>query len=69
MYVSSRKLEGKEVLTAPTPPSPGVRVAMIIDDGCPIELLEFAGKGRGAARPRPSKAHRKRGETSIRKRR
>ncbi len=35
-------LEGKEVLTAPGRPSAGVRAAMILDDGCPIELIEFA---------------------------
>jgi hypothetical protein len=34
-------LEGKEILIEPNCPSPGVRVAMIIDDGAPIELLEF----------------------------
>ena len=36
-----RALEGKTVLSAPASPSDGVRVAMIVDDGCPIELLEF----------------------------
>lgn len=34
-------LEGKEVLIAPNSPSAGVTVAMIIDNGAPIELLEF----------------------------
>jgi hypothetical protein len=34
-------LEGKEILTAPNSPSEGVRVAMIIDNGAPVELLEF----------------------------
>ncbi|RPJ61042.1 MAG: hypothetical protein EHM23_08340 [Acidobacteria bacterium] len=34
-------LEGKQILTAPCSPSSGVTVAMIIDNGCPIELLEF----------------------------
>ena len=34
-------LEGKQILTLPCSPSPGVTVAMILDDGCPIELLEF----------------------------
>jgi len=37
----ARALEGKEILVAPNCPSPGVTVAMIIDDGAPIELLEF----------------------------
>jgi hypothetical protein len=32
---------GKRVLTPPNSPSPGVRVAMIVDNGCPIELLQF----------------------------
>jgi len=36
-----RALEGKEILVEPNCPSPGVTVAMIIDDGAPIELLEF----------------------------
>jgi len=35
-------LEGKEVLTPPNSPSPGVRVAMIVHDGAPVELLELA---------------------------
>lgn len=34
-------LQGKEVLTPPNSPSSGVRVAMIVHDGAPIELLEF----------------------------
>jgi hypothetical protein len=34
-------LVGKQVITAPNSPSAGVRVAMIVDDGCPIELLQF----------------------------
>ncbi len=34
-------LEGKEILIPPNSPSPGVRVAFILDDGAPIELLEF----------------------------
>jgi hypothetical protein len=37
----ARALEGKEVLVEPNCPSPGATVAMIIDDGTPIELLEF----------------------------
>ena len=38
-------LEGKEILIAPNEPSPGVRVAFILDDGAPVELLQFAGSG------------------------
>jgi len=35
-------LEGKEILTPPNSPSEGVTVAMILDNGAPVELLEFA---------------------------
>jgi len=35
------ELAGREVLIAPNSPSPGVRVAFIVDDGAPIELLEI----------------------------
>jgi hypothetical protein len=35
-------IAGKQVLTAPNSPSPGVTVAMIVDNGCPIELIHFA---------------------------
>ena len=34
-------LEGKEVLSPPGSPSDGVRAAMIVENGCPIELIEF----------------------------
>ena len=34
-------IEGKEILTAPNSPSEGVMVAMIVDSGAPVELLEF----------------------------
>ena len=34
-------MEGKEILTAPNSPSEGVTVAMILDSGAPVELLEF----------------------------
>lgn len=34
-------LVGKEVLTPPNSPSDGVRVAMIIHNGAPIELIQF----------------------------
>ena len=39
-------LEGKEILSPPSSPSEGVRVAMIVHDGAPIELLEFRKKLR-----------------------
>lgn len=35
-------LKGKEILIAPNEPSAGVRVAFILDDGAPIELLQFS---------------------------
>lgn len=35
-------LIGKEILTAPNSPSGGVRVAMILHNGAPIELMEFS---------------------------
>ncbi len=34
-------LKGKEILSPPSAPSDGVRAAMIIDNGAPIELIEF----------------------------
>lgn len=34
-------LEGKEILSPPGSPSEGVRAAMIIHDGAPVELIEF----------------------------
>jgi len=34
-------LEGREILIAPNRPSEGVRVAMIVDNGAPVELMEF----------------------------
>jgi hypothetical protein len=34
-------LRGRTVLSAPNSPSAGVRAAMIIDNGCPVELIEF----------------------------
>ncbi len=37
-------LQGKEILGAPGSPSDGVRAAMIIHNGAPIELIEFRKK-------------------------
>ena len=34
-------LEGKEVIIAPNNPSKNVRVAFILEEGAPIEFLEF----------------------------
>ena len=35
------ELVGKEILTFPNSPSDGVRVAMIVHNGAPIELIQF----------------------------
>lgn len=35
------ELLGKEVLIAPNSPSEGVKVAFIVENGAPIELMEF----------------------------
>jgi hypothetical protein len=47
-------IKGKHVISEPGVPSAGVRAAMILDDGCPIELIEFNGPwmGRGRGRTR-----------------
>ncbi len=37
-------IRGKEVLTAPNSPSEGARVALIIHNGAPVELIEFTTK-------------------------
>jgi len=37
----SAELEGKEVLIEPNPPSEGVTVAFIVDNGAPIEFIQF----------------------------
>ena len=36
-------LVGREVLIAPNSPSEGVTVAFIVDNGAPVELLQFDG--------------------------
>lgn len=44
-------LEGEEVLCPPGAPSKGVRAAMIVVDGAPVELIEFRrGRGRSGRR-------------------
>ncbi len=35
-------LEGKEVIIEPNSPSEGVRVAFVVEDGAPVEFLEFS---------------------------
>jgi hypothetical protein len=39
-------LEGKDILSPPGSPSKGVRAAMIVHNGAPIELIEFRKKTR-----------------------
>ena len=39
--IADEALKGREILIAPTEPSVGVRVAFILDDGAPVELLQF----------------------------
>jgi len=36
-----KAIEGKEVLIEPNSPSPGVQVAFIVENGAPVELMEF----------------------------
>lgn len=38
-------LAGREILIAPNSPSPGVRVAFIVDDGAPVEFLQYGTAG------------------------
>jgi hypothetical protein len=35
------EIAGREILIPPNSPSDGVRVAFIVENGAPIELLEF----------------------------
>lgn len=42
------EIAGKEVLIEPNSPSEGVTVAFIVDNGAPVEFLQFdAGRGEG----------------------
>jgi hypothetical protein len=36
------ELKGKEILIAPNSPSPGVLVAFIVENGAPVELIQFS---------------------------
>ncbi len=38
------ELDGKELLIAPNSPSKGVRVAFIVDNGAPVEFLEYSAR-------------------------
>jgi len=42
------EIEGKRLLGEVSEPSDGVRVAMIVDNGAPVELLEFRKAGLAA---------------------
>jgi hypothetical protein len=44
-------LKGYTLLGTIASPSPGVRVAMIIDDGAPVELIEFSRDAAARASP------------------
>jgi hypothetical protein len=48
-----KALKGREMLGDIGSPSNGVRVAMIVDDGAPIELIEFS-KGKRKVRTKQS---------------
>ena len=37
------EIKGKDIIIAPNSPSEGVRVAFIVDNGAPIEFLQFSG--------------------------
>ena len=52
-------MEGQEVIYPPGSPSEGVRAAMILVDGAPVELIWFRRAGRGGASERS-------GETAVR---
>jgi hypothetical protein len=39
------ELEGKDVLIEPNSPSAGVTVAFIVDNGAPVEFLQFEAEG------------------------
>ncbi len=41
------ELQGKEILSPPGSPSEGVRAAMIVHNGAPVELIEFR-KSKGS---------------------
>ena len=47
-------LEGREVLIAPNSPSPGIRVAFVVDDGAPVELMQIEAEKRDRGNHRRS---------------
>ena len=46
-------LQGKDVIIEPNSPSDGVKVAFILEDGAPIEFIEYQDKWKDTARPGP----------------
>ncbi len=36
-----KAIEGKEIIIEPNSPSPGIKVAFIVDNGAPVEFLQF----------------------------
>ncbi len=40
------ELEGKDVLIVPNSPAPGIVVAFVVDDGAPVEFIQFLGRGQ-----------------------
>lgn len=44
------ELAGREILIAPNSPSDGVRVAFIVENGAPIELMQFTDPNHPARR-------------------
>jgi len=46
VYDLEAALEGREVLIAPNSPSPGIRVAFVVDDGAPVELMQIEAEKR-----------------------
>ncbi|MEW6515359.1 MAG: hypothetical protein AB1439_00455 [candidate division FCPU426 bacterium] len=47
-----KALQGKRVVVPPNSPSDGLRVAMIVHDGAPVELMEFT---KAPSRRRPKR--------------
>ncbi len=54
-------LEGQEVLSPPGSPSQGVRAATIVDDGAPVELIEFRGSRKRSRAAVPGRGRKGRG--------
>jgi hypothetical protein len=39
-----KAIEGKEILIEPNSPSEGILVAFIVENGAPVEFLQYTGK-------------------------